>query len=39
MTTQTSIDNAMQALPYLVHCAQTRHTITYGELMGKIGRH
>jgi hypothetical protein len=39
MTTKRTIENADLVLPHLVHCAQTRKTITYGELAAKIDRH
>ncbi len=37
--TKYTIDNAYRALPHLVHCAELRETITYGELGTKIGIH
>ena len=39
MTTQKMIDYAELALPYLVHFAKTRRTVTYGQLSGLIGVH
>lgn len=39
MVTEYTKKNAYLALPHLVHCAQTRKTITYKELAAKIGRH
>ena len=39
MTTQKMIDYAELALPYLVHCAKARCTVTYGQLSGLIGVH
>lgn len=39
MATTYTIENAYRALPYLVHAAQQRATLTYKELAAKIGRH
>lgn len=38
MTTPYVIENALLALPHLVHCARQRRTLTYGELGSKIGQ-
>lgn len=39
MTTEKTIENAHLALPFLVHTAQKRQTLTYKELTSKIGLH
>jgi hypothetical protein len=39
MTTEYSVENALLALPHLVHYAKMRETITYGQLAKKIDRH
>jgi hypothetical protein len=39
MATALTIDRAHLILPHLVRCAETRRTITYGELGERIGAH
>ena len=39
MASGLTIDRAHLILPHLVQCAQTRRTITYGELGERIGAH
>lgn len=39
MATELTINRAHLILPHLVHCAETRRTITYGELGERIGAH
>jgi hypothetical protein len=39
MTTEKMIDYAEVALPYLVHFAKTRRSVTYGQLSGLVGVH
>ncbi|MGB8227429.1 MAG: hypothetical protein WCE45_11290, partial [Sedimentisphaerales bacterium] len=37
--TEKTRERALEALPYLVHYAQLRKTVTYKEISGKIGVH